>query len=102
MQNCGLLVVLYGCGTWCLILREDHRLRVFEIRVLRRLFGPKRDEVTGGLRKEHNEELRTLYASPSVLIKNDQVKEDELGRAGWERRGMHIGPCSEIQQERDH
>jgi hypothetical protein len=43
-----LLVVLYGCETWSLTLREEHRLRVFENRVLRRIFGPKRDEVTGG------------------------------------------------------
>jgi hypothetical protein len=52
-----LPVVLYGCETWSLTLREEHRLRVFENRVLRRIFGPKRDEVTGGWRKLHNEEL---------------------------------------------
>jgi hypothetical protein len=49
-----LPVVLYGCETWSLTLREEHRLRVFENRVLRRIFGPKRDEVTGGWRKLHN------------------------------------------------
>jgi hypothetical protein len=49
-------LVLYGCETWSLTLREEYRLRVFEKRVLRRIFGPKRDEVTGGLRKLHNEE----------------------------------------------
>jgi hypothetical protein len=43
-----LLVILYGCETWSLTLREEHRLRVFENKVLRRIFGPKRDEVTGG------------------------------------------------------
>jgi hypothetical protein len=53
-----LLVVLYGCETWSLTLREEHRLRVFENRVLRRIFGPKWDEVTGGWRKLQNEELR--------------------------------------------
>ena len=52
-----LPVVLYGCETWSLTLREVHRLRVFENRVLRRIFGPKRDEVTGEWRKLHNEEL---------------------------------------------
>jgi hypothetical protein len=52
-----LLFVLYGYETWCLILREEHRVRVFENRALRRIFGPKRDEVTGGSRKLHNEEL---------------------------------------------
>jgi hypothetical protein len=50
-----LPVVLYGCETWCLILWEERRLRVFGIRVLRRILGPKRDEVTGGWRKLHNE-----------------------------------------------
>jgi hypothetical protein len=48
-------------------LREEHRLRVFENRVLRRIFGPKRDEVTGGWRKLHNEELHNLYSSPSII-----------------------------------
>jgi len=55
-----LLVVLYGCETWSLILREERRLRVFENRVLRRVFGPRRDEVTGEWTKLHNEELRDL------------------------------------------
>jgi hypothetical protein len=60
-------VVLYGCETWSLPLREEHRLRVFENRVLRRIFGPKRDEVTGGWRKLHNEEIHNLYSSPSKI-----------------------------------
>jgi hypothetical protein len=50
-----------------MILREEHRLRVFDNRVLRRIFGPNRDEVTGGWRKLHNEELRNLYSSPSII-----------------------------------
>jgi hypothetical protein len=53
-------VVLYGCETWSLTLREEHRLRVFENRVLRRIFGKKRDKVTGEWRKLRNEELRDL------------------------------------------
>jgi hypothetical protein len=60
-------VVLYGYGTWSLTLREEHRLRVFENRVLRRIFGLKRDEVTGEWRKLHNEELHDVYSSPSVI-----------------------------------
>jgi hypothetical protein len=64
-----LPVVLYGCETWSLTLREEHRLRVFENRVLRRVFGPKRDEVTGEWRKLHNDELRDLYSSPSIIRK---------------------------------
>jgi hypothetical protein len=67
MQDDNLPVVLYGCKTWSLILREEHRLRVFENRVLRRIFGPKRDEVTGEWRKLHNEELRDLYSSSSII-----------------------------------
>jgi hypothetical protein len=55
-----LPVVLYGCETWSLTLREEHRLRVFENRVLRRIFGPKRDEVTGEWRRLHNKELNDL------------------------------------------
>jgi hypothetical protein len=62
-----LPVILYGCKTWSLTLREEHRLRVFENKVLRRIFGPKRDEVTGGWRKLHNEELRDLYSSASII-----------------------------------
>jgi hypothetical protein len=60
-------VVLYGCETWSLTLREEHRLRAFENRVLRRIFGPKRDEVTGKWRKLHNEELHDLYSLPSII-----------------------------------
>ena len=59
--------VLYGCETWSLTLREERRLRVFENRVLRRIFGPKRDEVTGQWRKLHNEELNNLYSSSNII-----------------------------------
>jgi hypothetical protein len=62
-----LPVVLYGCKTWSLTLRKEHRLRVFENRVLRRIFGPKRDEVTGEWRRLHNEELNYLYSSPNII-----------------------------------
>jgi hypothetical protein len=62
-----LPVVLYGCETWSLTLREERRLRVFENRVLRRIFWPKKDEVTGVWRKLHNEELHDLYSSPTIV-----------------------------------
>jgi hypothetical protein len=67
-----LPVVLYGCETWSLTLREEHRLRVFENRVLRRIFGSKRDEVTGECRKLHNEELHNLYPSPNIIRQMNQ------------------------------
>jgi hypothetical protein len=60
-------VALYGCETWSLTLREEPRLRVIENRVLRRIFGSKRDEVTGDLRKLHNEGLHYLYSSSSII-----------------------------------
>jgi len=63
-----LPVVLYGCETWSLTSREEHRLRVFENRVFRRIFGPKRDEVTGEWRKLHNEELNYLYCLPNIVL----------------------------------
>ena len=62
-----LPIVFYGCETWPLTLREEHRLRVFENRVLRRIFGPKRDEVTGEWRELHNEELNDLHCSPKFF-----------------------------------
>jgi hypothetical protein len=60
-------MVLYGCETLSLTLREEHRLRVFENRVLRTICGPKMDEVTGGWRKLHNEELHDFYSSPRIF-----------------------------------
>jgi hypothetical protein len=62
-----LPAVLYKCETRSLILREEHRLRVFENRLLKRIFGPKRDEKRGGSRKLHNKELHTLYLSPNII-----------------------------------
>ena len=62
-----LPVVLYGCETWSCALREERRLRVFENRVLRRVFGPKRDEETGEWRKLYNEGLSELYSLPNIV-----------------------------------
>jgi hypothetical protein len=70
---------LYGCETSPVTLREEHRLRVFENRVLRGIFGPKRDEVTGDWRKLHNGELHNLYSSPDVIR---QIKSRRMRWAG--------------------
>jgi hypothetical protein len=83
-----LPVVLYGCETWSLTLRKEHRLRVFENRVLRRIFGPKRDEVTGECRKLHNEEIHNLYSSPDFIrqIKSRRMRwAQHVARMGEER-----------------
>jgi hypothetical protein len=76
---------LYGCETWSLALREEHRLRVFENRVLRRIFGPKRDKVTEEWRKLHNGELHNLYLSP------DTVRQIKLRRMRWAGHVARMG-----------
>jgi hypothetical protein len=62
-----LPIVLYGCETWSLVLREECRRRVFENKVLRRIFGPKRDEIIWKWKRVHNEELYALYSSPNII-----------------------------------
>jgi hypothetical protein len=87
-----LSVVLCGCETWSLIVREEHRLRVFENMVLRRIFGPKRDGLTGRWRKLYNEELHNLYSSPIIIriIKSRRMRwAGHVARMG--RRGTCIG-----------
>jgi hypothetical protein len=98
-----LPVVLYGCETWCLTLREEHRLRGFENRVLRRIFGPKRDEVTGGWRKLHKEELHNLYSSPNIIrMIKSRGKRWGGHVASMRGREMHIGYWWKSQKEGDH
>jgi hypothetical protein len=98
-----LPVVLYGCETWSLTLREEQRLRVFEKSVLRRIFGPKRDEVTGEWRKLHNEELHNLYSSPDIIrqVKSRRMRGRGMWHA-WERRGKCTRFWWESPKERDH
>jgi len=86
-----LPVVLYGCETWSLTLREERKLRVFENMVLRRIFGPRMDEVTGEWRRLHNEELNDLYSSPHIVR---VMKSRRIGWAGHvartgEERGVN-------------
>ena len=80
-----LPVVLYGCETWSLTLREERKLRVFENMVLRRIFGPRRDEVRGEWKRLHNEELNDLYSSPNI------VQVIKLRRMSWAGHVAHMG-----------
>jgi hypothetical protein len=86
-------VVLYGCETWSLALREEHRLRVFENRVLRRMSVLKREEVIGGWRRLHNVELHNLYYSPSIIriIKSRRIRwAGNAARMGEKRNAYRI------------
>ena len=93
--NINLPVVLYGCETWSPTLREERRLRMFENRVLRKVFGPMTVKVTREWRKLHNEELNDLYSSPNIA-RGDKIEKDEMGGAcsaygGQERRIQGFG-----------
>ncbi|KAJ4446570.1 hypothetical protein ANN_13267 [Periplaneta americana] len=88
-----LPVVLYGCETWTLTLREEHRLRVFENKVLRKIFGAKRDEVTGEWTKLHNTELHALYSSPDIIrnIKSRRLRwAGHVARMGESRNAYRV------------
>ena len=88
-----LPVVLYGCETWSLTLREERKLRVFENMVLRRIFGPRSDEVTGQSRRLHNEELNDLYCSPNIvrMIKSRRMRwAGHVARMGVERGAYRV------------
>ena len=79
---------MYGCENWSLTLREEKKLRVFENMVLRRIFGPRRDEVTGEWRRLHNEELSHLYSSPNIVrvMKSRRMRwAGHVARMGEER-----------------
>jgi hypothetical protein len=99
-----LPVVLYGCETWSLMLREEHSLRVFENRVLRRTFGPKRDEVMGEWRKLHNKELHNLYSSPDIIrqVKSRRMRwVGHIARVGEECTGCWWESPKEIDHLED-
>ncbi|KAJ4429807.1 hypothetical protein ANN_22011 [Periplaneta americana] len=88
-----LPVLLYGCETWTLTLREELRLRVFENKVLRKIFGAKRDEVTGEWRKLHNTELHALYSSPNIIrnLKSRRLRwAGHVARMGESRNAYRV------------
>jgi hypothetical protein len=84
-----LTVVIYGCETWPLTLKEEHRLRVFENRVLRRIFGPKREE-DGSWRKLHSDELHSLYSSPNIVRVNKSRRMRWAGHVARMREGRGV------------
>jgi hypothetical protein len=99
-RNVILPVVLYGCETWSLTSREKRRLRVLENRVLRRIFGPMRDEVTEEWRKLHNEKLNDLYSSPNIIW---VIKKNEMCGAGSTYGGgVYTGFSLGNLRERNH
>jgi len=86
-----LPVILYGCETWSLTMRKERRLRVFENRLLRRIFGSKREEVSGAWRKLNNEEFNDLYCSPNIVrvIRSRRMRWAGHVARMWDRRGIY-------------
>jgi hypothetical protein len=102
MQDYNFACGSYGCETWSLILREEHRLRVFENRVPRRIFGSNGDDVKGEWRKLHNEGLHDLYSSQVIIIIMKSMRmrwTEHVARIG--EKGTRIGCWWESQRERD-
>jgi hypothetical protein len=91
-RTINLPLVLYGCETWSLTSRKEHTPRVLESRVLRKIFGSKRDEITGEWRKLHNEELRDLYCSPYIIRVINSI------RMGWAGHVARMGESKGAQR----
>jgi hypothetical protein len=88
--------VLYECETWSLTLREENRLRIYENRVLRRIFGSERDQVTGEWRKLHSGELHNLYSSPDIIR---AIKSRRIRRSGYVERMAEEKKCARFRWE---
>jgi hypothetical protein len=97
-----LPVVLYGCETWTLTLKVERRLSVFENTVLRRIFGSKRDDVTGKYRSLYNEELHDLYSSPNIVrvIKSRRMRWARHVPSMRERRGVYRASVGKHEEKR--
>jgi hypothetical protein len=89
-----LPVVLYGCETWSITLREEHRLRVLENRVLRGIFGPKGGEVTGEWRKLHSGELHNLYSPPDIIRQTKSCRLRWAGHVARRGEGRNLNRVS--------
>jgi len=101
-KNVILPVVLYGCETWSITLREEHRLRVFENRLLKRNFWSKRKQVTGGWKRLHKEELQNLYSSPVIRLIKSKRFDEQVTWHSWKKLKRHTYFLLETLKGRDH